>query len=138
MLSPQKLASSKTSRVPSTTEERGSGDSNCRIREARFEDARFKDAKLKDAKLKDAKLKEPVVSCASEIRIADASTSVESGATTACAHRVPSTVCESREHLRSDVCGSSNVALSVADASTSVESEASTAKGRTSVSLLTE
>ena len=59
-----------------------------------------------------ANLKEPVVSCASEIRIADASTSVESGATTACAHRVPSTVCESREHLRSDVCGSSNVALS--------------------------
>ena len=35
--------------------------------------------------------KESVVSCASEIRIADASTSVESGAITACAHgyRVP-------------------------------------------------
>ena len=43
------------------------------------------------ASFKDAKLKEPVVSCASEIRIADASTSVESGAITACAHgyRVP-------------------------------------------------
>ena len=36
-----------------------------------------------------ANLKEPVVSCASEIRIADASTSVESGATTACARAHP-------------------------------------------------
>ena len=44
--------------------------------------------------------------------------------------RVSSTVCESREHLRSDVCGSSNVALSVADASTSIESGAITAFAR--------
>ena len=44
--------------------------------------------------------------------VADASTSVESRATTARVRtRVSSTVCESREHLRSDVCGSSNVAL---------------------------
>ena len=52
-----------------------------------------RDEKLpRTSQLISSRPKESVVSCASEIRIADASTSVESGATTACAHtgyRVP-------------------------------------------------